>query len=92
MALIHQIPAELLQDYMDRKITSKELADLTGYHAVSIRRAISRPPIVPKPKNKTLLIQARKTFRASLKDLPLAEIQRIAHVSLSTAGRIKRDA
>lgn len=92
MAILTKIPKDLLQDYMDRKVTSKEVSEITGYHEVSIRRAIKRPPIIPQPKNKTLLMQARKTFRATLAHLPPAEIQRLAHVSYSTAQRIKKNA
>lgn len=90
MALTDNIPLDLLEQYQARKITSKALAAITGYHAVSIRRAIKRDPVTPQPKNKTILMNARKAFRATLADLPVAEIQKLAHVSLSTANRIKR--
>ena len=90
MALIDKIPKDLLDQYHARKITSKQLSEATGYHAVSLRRAIKREAAIPQPKNKTALVQARKAFRATLAHLPVAEIQKLAHVSLSTASRIKR--
>lgn len=90
MAILENIPQDLLDQYHARTITSKQLSEATGYHAVSLRRAIKREPAKPQPKNKTALVQARKAFRATLAHLPVADIQRLAHVSLSTASRIKR--
>jgi hypothetical protein len=90
MPITDQIPRKLLAQYLAREITSKDVAAATGYHPVSIRRAIQRDPITPQPKNKRVLIDARKAFRATLAHLPAAEIQKIAHVSLSTANRIRK--
>ena len=90
MALIDKIPKPLLIEYLERRITSEKLSELTGYHAASIRRGIKREPATPQPKNKSNLLLARKTFRATLSHLPAAEIQKQAHVSLSTANRIKK--
>ena len=89
MPIPDSIPKEDLEAFLNREISSKELARRTGYHEVSLRRAIKRPPKPPQPKNKSALIATRKAFRATLANLPVAEIQRLAHVSLSTANRIK---
>ena len=92
MSLINKIPPDLLEKYLAREITSQALAVLTGFHNASIRRAIKRSPITKQPKNKSPLLEARKAFRATLAHLTPQEIQRRAHVSLSTANRIKRAA
>lgn len=83
------IPDDALADYIARKITSQQLADLTGHHPSYLRRAIKRPPKQPQPKTKTKLIQARQAYRASIAHLPIREIAQQAYVSLSTAARIK---
>ena len=90
MPIPDSILKEDLEAFLNREISSKELAKRTGYHEVSLRRAIKRPPKPPQPKNKSALIATRKAFRATLAHLPVAEIQRLAHVSLSTANRIKK--
>ena len=90
MPIPDSIPKEDLEAFLNREISSKELARRTGYHEVSLRRAIKRPPKPPQPKNKSALIATRKAFRATLAHFPVAEIQRLAHVSLSTANRIKK--
>lgn len=90
MPIPDSILKEDLEAFLNREISSKELARRTGYHEVSLRRAIKRPPKPPQPKNKSALIATRKAFRATLAHLPVAEIQRLAHVSLSTANRIKK--
>ena len=90
MPIPDSIPKEDLDAFLSREISSKELARRTGFHEVSLRRAIKRPPKTPQPKNKSILIATRKAFRASLAHLSVADIQRMAHVSLSTANRIKK--
>jgi hypothetical protein len=90
MPLTDRIPKDLLAQYLAREITSKDVATATGYHPVSVRRAIQRSPITPQPKNKSVLIDARKAFRATLAHLSASEIQKRAHVSLSTANRIRK--
>lgn len=88
--LIENIPPDLLARYCRYEISSRELGEITGYHPASLRRAIKRPPRIPKEKNKTALIEARKAFRATLAHLPPKEIKRLANVSLSTAHRIRK--
>ena len=87
---IKDIPEELLERYKKREITSAQLAAATGLHAVSIRRAIKRPPIERESTSKAKLIALRQAFRASIAHLPPSEISKIAHVSISTANRIRK--
>lgn len=89
------IPANLMEDYVKWRITSVELAEKTGYHAVYIRRSIKRDdrPEPQTPKNDEShrkLLEARENLRKKLAHLPSAEIAKRAHVSLSTAARIKK--
>ena len=90
MKIIDAIPPALLAQFLAWEITSQEVADATGYHAVAIRRAIKRPPRTRQPKNKTALLDARKAFRMGLGHLPPKEIQKLANVSAATADRIRR--
>ncbi len=90
MKILDAIPKPLLAQFLAWEITSAELAEATGYHAVAIRRAIKRPPRTRQPKNKTALLDARKAFRMSLGHLPPKEIQKLANVSAATADRIRR--
>ena len=87
---IKDIPEELLERYKKREITSAQLAAATGLHPVSIRRAIKRPPIERESTSKAKLIALRQAFRASIAHLPPSEISKIAHVSISTANRIRK--
>lgn len=88
--ILDSIPNTLLQEFLQYRISSTQLAAQTGYHPVALRRAIKRPPRPPRQKNKTALIQARNAFRASIAHLPIREIMERANVSLSTANRIKK--
>ena len=90
MTIQSKIPKELLARYMAYEATSEEVARVTGNNPASIRRAIRRTPPEAAPKSKANLIQARKAFRRTLANLKLHEIMELAHVSLSTAARIKR--
>lgn len=90
MAHIKDIPADLLEQYKARTITSAKLASLTGFHAVSLRRALKRDPLIPAPRNKTKLLALRQLYRQSISHLPPSEISKLAHVSLSTANRIRK--
>ena len=90
MTIQTKIPSELLATYMADQATSAEVAQVTGHNPASIRRAIRRTPPEAAPKSKANLIQARKAFRRTLANLKLHEIMELAHVSLSTAARIKR--
>lgn len=83
--------------YLARKMTSKELAEATGYSAVYLRRTIKREPLPTDGVNtkahresRAKLLQARQAFRLSIGHLPLATIRKKANVSESTALRIKR--
>jgi hypothetical protein len=90
MKIIDAIPKDLLDRFLAWEITSQDVAEATGYHAVAIRRAIKRPPKAKQPKNKTALLEARKAFRLSLGHLPPKQIQKLANVSAATADRIRR--
>jgi len=87
---IKDIPENLLEQYRTRQITSAELALLTGFHPVSLRRAIKRAPIQKESTSKAKLIALRQAFRASIAHLPPSEISKLAHVSISTANRIRK--
>lgn len=86
---IKDIPKDLLDQYQDRKMTSAQLSELTGFHPVSLRRAIKRKP-VPIYPGKAKLIALRQAYRASIAHLTPTEISKLAHVSLSTANRIRK--
>lgn len=85
------IPEDLMQRFLAREITSKELAKATGYHPVYLRRTIRRDP---KPKSKIIrkkeLLEARENLRRSIAHLPATQIADQACVSMSTAMRIKK--
>lgn len=86
-----KIPADLMEDFVKRRISSAKLAELTGYHPVYLRRSIKREPLPPKKiPIKSKFIEARERFRSEIAHLPPAEIAKIAAVSLSTAARIKK--
>lgn len=87
--VIDRIPADKMALYMAYKLSSAELAAEIGCHPVYLRRLIKRPKR-PKPENKLPLIEARKKFRQSIAHLPTKDIQRLAHVSVTTAQRIKK--
>jgi len=87
--IANDIAKELLEDYKAFRLSSRELSEKTGFHAAAIRRAIKRPPREAQPKNKTALIEARRAYRASIAHLQPKEIRELAHVSLSTANRIR---
>lgn len=89
-SILNDIPEKLLVEFKAYRISSEKLSELTGFHAVAIRRAIKRTPREQQPKNKTVLISARKAFRATLAHLQPKEIKELAHVSLSTANRIRK--
>lgn len=86
------IPPDLLQKYKNWELTSRQLAELTGYHAVYLRRSIKRPerPKSTPTSEKTKLRIAREALRKSVADRPVLEIAKIVSVSISTAARIKR--
>lgn len=84
------IPPDVLAKYKAYQISSKEVAAITGYHAVSIRRAIARER-PPKPSDQAKnLRRIRDLHRASVAHLPPKLIMAQAHVSISTAYRIKK--
>lgn len=87
------IPPDLMAAYIARKITSKELGEKTGYHPVYLRRSIERDPRpereAPDDSHKKLL-EARIELHKSVANLPIAQIVKRAHVSTSTAARIKK--
>lgn len=90
-----RIKPEDVEAYLDRRITSAELAGRTGMNASYLRRAIQREPVIPKEpprRAKQSLIAARKAYRATLAHLEVAEIAKLAYVSLRTARRIKAKA
>ena len=89
-SIIDDIPHSLLIEYQDHKLSSRALGELTGFHAAAIRRALPRKPKLPQAKNKTALIEARKAFRKTLAHLAPKEIKILAHVSLTTANRIRK--
>ena len=89
----HPIPQELLDAYMRREISSRKLAEATGYSAVYLRRTLKRPPREPqlsKYEQRKKLVAMRKLFLNSLRHLPIHEIVKQGHVSQSTAWRIKK--
>lgn len=89
--VIDLIPADMLERYKAYKMSSRELAEVVGCHPVYLRRLIKRPPREPKQnRRKRVLIDARKEYRKTIAHLPAKEIQRLAHVSLTTAQRIKK--
>lgn len=90
---INRIDPVLVEKYANRKMTSLELAELTGMNASYLRRAIKRIPMVAETRSsKTPLIEARKAYRMSIADKKATEIVEMAHVSLRTAFRIKERA
>lgn len=89
--VIDRIPPADLQAYMERRITSAQLAVIAKSSAVYLRKIIKRPPIPPSRRNsKKALYKARQEFRKSIAHLPTKEIQARAHVSPATADRIKK--
>ena len=89
--VLDRIPPDMLEAYMAHKLSSKQLAQHVDCHPVYLRRLIKRPKREAKPtQSKSALIQARKAFRKSIAHLPTKEIQAKAHVSLTTAQRIKK--
>ena len=94
--MVHErnpIPPDLLDAYMRRDISSRELAEATGYSAVYLRRTLKRPPREPqlsKYEQRKKLVAMRKLFLNSLRHLPIHEIVKQGHVSQSTAWRIKK--
>lgn len=89
-SILEDIPPDLLARYKTHKLSSTELGKLTGFHPAALRRVIKREPRVKQPKNKSALIAARKAFRATLAHLSPKEIVKQAHVSLTTANRIRK--
>lgn len=84
------IPPDLLAKYKAYEITSEALAAATGYHPVSLRRAIHRER-PPKPADrKKDLRHMRELYRISVADRPIRDIMRLANVSISTAYRIRK--
>lgn len=92
MSKIQRIPANLVDDYVHRRITSFDLAELTGMNASYLRRAIKREPPQPKVVKSQELVKARNEFRNSIAHLPATEIATRAHVSVRTAQRLKAKA
>lgn len=88
--ILDSIPKDLLDKYISYQMSSKTLAGLTGFHEVSIRRAIPRGDRPVIQRSKTKLLEARKKYRATLAHLPPREIKTLANVSLSTANRIRK--
>ena len=89
----YPIPPDLLDAYMRREISSRKLAEATGYSAVYLRRTIKRPPRegqLSKYDQRKRLVAIRKLFLNSLRHLPIHEIVKQGHVSQSTAWRIKK--
>lgn len=89
------IPADLLRQYLAREITSEQLAKLTGYHPVYLRRTIKRGKRTTPTKSTKLaknmaLKTARDNMRKSVAHLPTKEIVELANVSVSTALRIRK--
>ena len=89
MNITQKIDPMLKKRYLARELTSIELGELTGYHPAHIRKYLPRPPRLPAP-TKGALIAARARFRATLAHLPAQEIAARAHVSMTTAQRIKK--
>jgi AraC-like DNA-binding protein len=83
------IPPDLLELYMERQITSSELAAKVGMNASYLRRALKRAPPVKLSDQKRPLLEARKQYRESISHLSVAEIVKLAHVSVRTAQRIR---
>lgn len=91
MTILKDIPDDLLEAYKAYKLTSTELANLTGYHAVYLRRTIKRDQnLRKKPENsKKKLIEIREKFRKSIAHKSINEIMAQANVSRATAKRIR---
>lgn len=85
------IPEDLLAKYKAYQISSKDVAALTGYHPVSIRRAIFRERPASAAQKKRMIKEIRNKYRASIAHLPAREIMVLANVSISTATRIRKD-
>lgn len=94
MSKLSKIKPEWMTAYLNREMTSLQLAELSGYAAPYIRRAIPREPVENKGKawrkERKTLREARNKFHDSIASRPLAEIMYQANVSRSTALRIKK--
>ena len=91
---LSQVPSDVLEDYVQRRITSRKFAELTGMNASYIRRTVRRvekSPTSGRP-DKSALVAARRAYRMTLSDKKATEIADLAHVSLRTAQRIKAKA
>lgn len=93
--VLDRIPPDAMAAYTARQMTSVELAALVGTSAVYLRKIIKRPKQTEfkRPSKKVLyktLYEERQRFRKSIAHLPVKEIQARAHVSASTAERIKK--
>ena len=94
MPALTKITPQQMDDYVNHRITSTQLAELTGYAAPYIRRSIQREKKPPSPntkwrKERSDLIKARRAFHDSISHLSLKQIKEQASVSESTASRIK---
>lgn len=95
MTALSKITPEQMDDYVHHRINSNELADLTGYAAPYLRRAIKRDkkPINHNSqwrKERSDLVKARRAFHDSIGHLSHKEIKKQAAVSDATASRIKK--
>lgn len=77
-----------MQLYIERKISSAELAKEVGMNASYLRRVIERVPVEKKQLKKPLL-DARRDFRASIAMKSVTEIMQLAFVSKRTAQRLR---
>ena len=82
------IPANYVEQYRKRQITSIALAKILDVHPVTIRRALRHDPATTA-KNKSALIAVREEFRRLNAHRPPKELTTLLHVSYSTAIRIR---
>src|SRR6478736_6658312 len=91
-SLTLRISAEHLQDYMDRKLSSAQIARLYGVKSIYVTRTLPKRPKVepPEKSQKARLRSVRMEYRDHLakqvlsKTLKPAEVAAKAHVSLRT--------
>ena len=86
------VPAEhldLYERYLRYEATSAQLAEALGLHPVTVRNKFPRQR--PPKTDKKALTRARHLWRLTLAHLPARVIAEKAHVSLSTANRIRRE-
>ena len=81
-----------MDQYLAYELSSRELGEKTGFHPAAIRRAILRlPKDKPVKADKARMRAVRHAYWRSIAHLPTHQIKKLAHVSLSTAVRIKKE-